>query len=124
NTWIDWKASFPDTDGAGTADATGLEIPTGTGNVLINFDSPVVGISDDFMILSISSFVHISGGFAFETGGFRNVAVDVRTPTGLQRITGVQVKTTTFGVSDASIFVGYRPGGFTLGADDPATTSI
>ncbi|MCU1538730.1 MAG: hypothetical protein JWP82_3081, partial [Humibacillus sp.] len=72
-----------------------------------------------------SDFVHVSGGFAFETGGLRGVDVDVRTATlGLQKYEDIQVKTTTFGISNASVFVGYAPGGFNLGVDNPLTTDV
>ena len=117
--WIDWEASFPD-----EGDGAGLVVPTGSSDplddVLIDFDSPVVGVSADLVVMSISEFVHVSGSFAFETGGRESLDIDVLTPTGLQRYLDVQVKTTTFGIGDASIYVGYAPGGFDITASgDP-----
>ncbi|MCU1535966.1 MAG: hypothetical protein JWP82_317, partial [Humibacillus sp.] len=97
--WIDWKESFPSQGG----EPVGLLVPTGGTPVRINFDSPVIGVSADFVVMSISDFVHVSGGFAFETGGLRGVDVDVRTAgLGLQKYDDIQVKTTTFGISNAS----------------------
>ncbi len=116
-TWIDWADSFPGTGGG----PVGLPVPTGGEDVLIDFASPVVGVSADYARLTISDFVHVSGGFAFRAGGLEEVDVDVRGLTGLTQLRDVEVKTTTFGISNGSVFVGYAPGGIDLGEDDEET---
>ena len=87
---VDWKASFPDTDGAGDDDAAGYEVRTGTTTdpVLIDFDgTPLIGVSADRVLLQISDFVHVSGSFAFRLGPVLQVDV----ATGLNVITAVTV---------------------------------
>ena len=138
--WINWEESFPGdytVDGTAGGDecdpeiddpcsvvpgTVGLAVPTGSGEVMIDASGPVVGVSADLVLMSISDFVHVSGSFAFEAGGQAEVDLDVQTVTGLQRVNNVSVTTTTFGIGDASIFVGYAPGGFEIdspGGSDP-----
>ena len=116
--YIDWATSFA---GTGT-DPDGLVIPTGGAPVLIDFDSPVVGIAADFVLMSISDFVHVTGGFAFQSGGVAHVDVDVLGTAGLNTYQDVEVRTTTFGISNASMFVGHEPAG--IRKDDPLTLDV
>ena len=142
-TWVNWQSSFP----AGEDDdpPVGLPVGTGTGNdpVYIDFEDPILGISATRVVLAISDFVYISGGFAFEKGARHKVAMDTAglgsgslSPGGVLATTingldgdqesapgdgslgattnattiwNVQISTTTFGISNGSIFIGYNP---------------
>ncbi|HET7305708.1 MAG TPA: hypothetical protein VFJ12_14290 [Segeticoccus sp.] len=135
--WVDWAASFPADDTTDPTTPVGLEVPTGLGNpaVQIDFDDPVIAVSAGRVVIAISGFVFITGGFEFQQGGIETVSV----LTGLDRfsdtgactqlglaatkaaaggvslsedcsvLSGVQVQTIELGISDASIFVGYDP---------------
>ena len=123
---VDWAASFPDDD------APGLPIDTGGDAVVIDFEDPVIAVRADLVVLSISNFVHISGGFSLEVGGDEDVVVKTGGLTGAQgtalgtavnnmtgddltaeadgsEITGLTVNTILIGISNANFFVGYEP---------------
>src|SRR4030095_16223977 len=79
---VDWKASFPDTNG--------YEVRTGTTTepVLLDFDgTPLIGVSADKLLLQISHFVHISGAFSFRLGPVLQVDI----ATGLTPLTAASV---------------------------------
>src|SRR5690606_15302610 len=132
---VDWSES---TDSAGTPD--GVTIPTGTSSSLvIDHEDAIVGLSAETVVLTIGSFIHVSGSFAFEQGG--NETLDVRVLgltagelSGLETAVGgpadkvsgtiaggdvtindVLVTTTLLGIGDATVFAGYNPGGFAPG---------
>ena len=142
NAWIDWKHSLP----AATGDPEGLQIPTGLGNapVTIDFDDPIIGVEGQKIVISIFDFVHVSGGFAFEKGGMETVTVNTglvltgpdagtcaqlaaaataatlegtELSSDCRTLTGVEVETMKIGVYNASVFIGYNPGGFDMGTD-------
>ncbi len=148
--WIDWEASFPDPNDDETDPPAGLAVPTGTTTdpIYIDFADPVIGISAGRVTLAISNFVFIQGGFAFRKG--ERHLLDVRTSglnagaatalgnaipgspvetdpgdtlghnAGTSTIWNLPVITTTFGISNAAIFIGYNPDPT---RDDPANAS-
>ncbi len=154
---VDWVGSFPDpnpsdnpTDGSDNPTPAGYHVFIGGTSppaVVLDSTDSVIGVSADVVVLSISGFVHISGGFSFTTGG--HAAVDVHTD-GLSStdqgnlagavpgepveedtddgslasnddgsiIYNVPVTTFLLGIANAAVFVGYNAGGFDLGPDD------
>ena len=138
--WINWAKSFPGTDDDADPPA-GLRVVTSpTDAVYVDFEDPILGISATRVVLAISDFIYISGGFAFEKGARHLVDLDtaklgsaagttlatsINGPSGAQSsapvdgslgstatattIWNVPVSTTTFGISNGSIFVGYNP---------------
>ena len=133
--WINWEKSFPNSDPT----KVGLKVPTGEGNdpTYVNIDDPILGISATRVVLVLSDFVYISGGFAFEQGGREDVDIDT-SGTGLSTIAGlinasgacepsntdpgtlcatasgstfwnIPVVTTKIGIYNASVFIGYNP---------------
>ena len=115
----------------------GYEINTGGDPVTLNYNSPVVGASADRVLLRVSDFVYVSGGFSFNKGGVEYV--DVQTglinPVGNAVITGLKayhtsadddgqlgapsdgsmiwnlpIRTLEAGLSDVDVFVGYTDG--------------
>ncbi|MDX1744690.1 MAG: hypothetical protein R3324_02030, partial [Halobacteriales archaeon] len=115
--YVDWEASFP-------GSPAGLEVPTGSGSVYIAIDDPIFGVSADLIVISLSDFVHVSGSFAFEAGGQEMVDIDIVTST-ITQLEDVTVETTTVGIGNGSVFVGYNPSGtdpsFDPGSDDILT---
>ncbi|HEX7167002.1 MAG TPA: Calx-beta domain-containing protein [Acidimicrobiales bacterium] len=86
---VDWKKSFPDTDGAGTDDVAGFAVRTGTtqANTPVELDfegTQLIALSADRMLLQVSDFVHVSGGFKLVIGPVRyvDIATGLRTATG------------------------------------------
>src|SRR5699024_9414480 len=71
--WVDWSASFPPTSDGDP----GLPVPSPSGSVLVDFTDPVIGIKADLVVVGISQFVYLAGGFSFELGGEETVALDV-----------------------------------------------
>jgi hypothetical protein len=72
---IDFKRSFPDnswdpSDPDGDSDADGYRVQTNTSGAFkaLLFEQPVVGASADRVLLRISDFVYVSGGFSFNKG--------------------------------------------------------
>ena len=146
---IDFAQSFPD-DSSQPADPDtdpdGYPVQTSTTNtdpVVLLFEQPVVGASADRILLRVSDFVYISGGFSFNKGPVE--LVDVRTNlTGLtvpQRLAlfglmpveaddsgpaparsedglwiwDLPVQTIEVGLSNVDVFVGYTdPAGLAL----------
>ncbi|MEZ6119776.1 MAG: hypothetical protein R3C28_24855 [Pirellulaceae bacterium] len=79
---IDWQASFPaeetDADGDGKIDPAGLELPTVSTPVYIDFDGTIVTRHRCIDAhLQLAEFVHVSGNFAFVKGP--SITVDVQT---------------------------------------------
>ena len=141
--WINWAKTFPDTNGD-TDPPAGLRVATSpTEAVYLDFEDPIFGISATRVVLAISDFVYISGGFAFEKGARHNVNLDTaglgsgvasaggilatavngvggaqatdpedgstRATANATTIWNVPISTTTFGIANGSIFVGYNP---------------
>ncbi|MFT4837570.1 MAG: cell division septation protein DedD, partial [Nonlabens sp.] len=113
--FVDWVASFDgDPDGPFSL-ATGAEDELATADVdesavIIDFDSPILSIGADVVVLSLSDFVHVSGGFQFTMGDLMVADVDVFPTVGsAQQVNDVLFQTTTFGISNAALFVGYNP---------------
>ena len=139
--WVDWSSSFPEVvnEDESVAKPPGLLVPTGTGNtpILIDYDSPIIGVDAERVDLSIFGFVHISGGFAFEKGDIKPVTIKtgllVTNPTDVTAcgqlaaaataattdgvsledecatLTGAKMELIKVGVYNASLFVGYNP---------------
>ncbi|OSM07269.1 hypothetical protein [Magnetofaba australis] len=112
NASIDWATSFGD---------AGFEIATGGDPVVIDYgDDPFLGVYVARGTLAISSFLHVTGAFAFEKGGSADVVVAYDIGTTLNDVT---VEFATFGVSNAYGFAGYLgDGGSYLAVDDPGET--
>ena len=72
--WINWEKSFPNSEPT----EVGIPVPTGKNNpiVYVDTDDPVLGISATKIVVAISDFVYLSGGFAFEKGGRETVDID------------------------------------------------
>ena len=122
----------------------GLRVATSpTEAVYLDFEDPIFGISATRVVLAISDFVYISGGFAFEKGARHDVNLDTGSlgsglgsagatlATAINGLGGAQasdpedgslgatanattiwnvpISTTTFGIANGSIFVGYNP---------------
>ena len=122
---VDWAASFPDDENPG------LPVATGGEDVVIDFEDPVIAVRADLAVLSISNFIHVSGGFSLEFGGDEEVVVKTGGLTSSQgtalgtavngmggdlaaeadgsEITGLSVNTILIGISNANFFVGYEP---------------
>ena len=141
--WINWTRTFPDTNGV-TDPPAGLRVATSpTEAVYLDFEDPIFGISATRVVLAISDYVYISGGFAFEKGARHHVNLDtgslgsglgsagatlataingvggaeasdpedgsVGATANATTIWNVPISTTTFGIANGSIFVGYNP---------------
>ncbi|GAA1929006.1 hypothetical protein [Nocardioides marmoribigeumensis] len=142
--WINWTKTFPGDAGADTVVPPGLRVATAPDEAIyLDFEDPIIGISATRVVLAISDFIYLSGGFAFEQGARHDVDLDtgslgsgLTSPGGqlanainglggaqatdpedgstgatanATTIWNVPISTTTFGIADGSIFVGYNP---------------
>ena len=82
---VNYQDSFPSTNG--------LQIPTDTTGahppVTLDYTDTDIGASADQVLLEISQFVYVSGGFSFDKGPGTTVDVD----TGLNSLTGLALST-------------------------------
>ncbi len=110
-----------------------FSIPTGGDPIVIDYDGRILAASADRVLLRISDFVYISGGFSIRAGGVQYVDVQTNlTPTQATTVLGslkgtnadntdttlgatadgdmifnLPVQTLEIGLSDVDVFVGY-----------------
>ncbi len=133
---VDFALSFPDDSWNGVdagPEADGYRVQTNTSGSYktLLWDQPIVGVSSDRVLLRISDFVYLSGGFSLNKGPVKQV--DVRTNLGLVQsasvlgtlpradtdpgtlaattdgsmIWNLPVETLEFGLTNVDVFVGY-----------------
>ena len=98
---IDFALSFPDDayeppDGDGLPDGYHVQTDTSGAFVALTYDTPVIGVSADNVLLRISDFVYVTGGFSFNKGPVEYV--DVNTNLNLN----VAERTLVFGTMDVA----------------------
>ena len=96
---VDFKKSFPDTDGPLTGDAAGYELDLGNGELLLNYDTKRLLVSIEVADLQISSYVFVHGAMAFEKTDDVWVSV-IGDPT------QTRMSVTTVGGQDLTMFFG------------------
>ena len=72
---VDWKMSYPDTDGNGTEDAVGYEVATGTTTdpVVLSMTGFIIGGGVENVHIELGEFVYIDGAIYFEMGTVKTV---------------------------------------------------